>query len=165
MNRPRLWSPRKTRWLLDHYPPWFFHRIRVLELADDFRYCRVRARRSILTRNLHGSTFGGTLFSAADPIYPVLYWQIFARRGDRLQAWLKAASIDYRKPAETDVELEFRIGDADVAAAAADLAARGKCVRTHRVEAVDRAREVCAVVDVVVFLRPTPPEMREVSAF
>lgn len=164
-DRPRIWSPRWTRWLLNHYPPWFFNRIRVVELADDFRYCRVRVHRSLLTRNLNRTIFGGTIFSAADPIYPVLYWQIFARRGERLQVWLKGSTIDYRKPAATDLTLEFRLGEEDIAAARADLEARDKSIRVHRAEAVDVAGDACAVVDCVVYLRRLQRDQKPVSGF
>ncbi|TAH35549.1 MAG: DUF4442 domain-containing protein [Planctomycetota bacterium] len=162
---PRIWSPGKARWLLNHYPPWWFQRIRVVELADDFRVARVLVPRSLLTRNLNGTTFGGTIFSAADPLYPVMYWQIFARRGERLQVWLKAGRIDYRKPAATALTLEFRLRPDDLEAVAADLAAAGKSVREHHIAAVDAAGDVCAAVDAVVYLRRLRPDQMEVSGF
>lgn len=96
---PRRWSPRGTRWLLSLYPPFLFQGIRVVELDPRFSYCRLRVARSWLTRNLYGTTFGGTIFSAADPIHAVLYWQRFARRGERVQTWLRSATIRYMRAA------------------------------------------------------------------
>lgn len=52
--------------MLNLYPPMFFMRARVTHLAEDFSRCTVVVRRSLLTRNLHGSTFGGAVFSGAD---------------------------------------------------------------------------------------------------
>ncbi|MFT7677265.1 MAG: hypothetical protein ACI8QC_001243 [Planctomycetota bacterium] len=66
--------------MLNLYPPMFFMRARVVHLADGFKSCTVVVRRSLLTRNLHGSTFGGAVFSGADPIYPMLPWQAMAAR-------------------------------------------------------------------------------------
>lgn len=151
--------------MLNFYPPLLFQRIRVREISPDYRRCRVVVKRSLLTRNLHGTTFGGTLFSACDPIYPVLYWQVFAREGERLQVWLKAAEVDYRKPAATDLELRFELGEEDLDAAREGLAARGRVVRIHSTEAVDREGEACAVFKTVVFLRRTGAGRPEVSGF
>ena len=164
MKLPRILSERQGGWLLSYYPPLFFQRIRV-RFSDGFRSCRVLVRRSRLTRNLHGTTFGGAIFAAADPILSIMYWQLFARRGERVQAWLKSASIRYREPATTDLTLQFRLTDAEVAEAAAALDRDGWFSRTYRSEAIDRHGNVCALVETRVHLRRPGDEQREVSAF
>lgn len=162
---PRVWTPRKVRWVLNHYPPWWFQRIRVVQLSDDFHYGRVEVKRSLLTRNLNGTTFGGSIFAAADPLYPIMYWQIFARRGEKVQVWLKAGQMDYKKPAGTTLSLEFRIRPDEVDAVAADLDAKGKAVRVHPIEAVDRQGTVCAAGENVVYVRRLAEAQKEVSGF
>ena len=165
MKRPRVLSERQGRWLLNLFPPLFFQRIRVVEFAQGYRSCRVRIRRSLLTRNLNGSLFGGTIFSAADPIYAVMYWQIFARLGERVQAWFKSASIRYVKPAASDLTLEFLLPDREVDQARAALDRDGRFARAYRTEAVDRDGEVCAVIDTEVYLRRPREGQKETSAF
>jgi len=151
--------------MLSLYPPLFFQRVRVVAIEPGFRACRVRVERSLLTRNLNGTTFGGSIFSAADPNYAVMYWQIFARRGEVVQSWLKSAAIRYRKPAATALTLEFRLDEPEIEAAAADLREAGRFDRSYLVEAVDRTGEVCARVETLVHVRYPGSGQREVSGF
>ena len=86
------------RLVLNAYPPFVLNRIRITSIAEGYRACRVKIKRSFLNRNMNGTTFGGALFSAADPFYAILYWQIFERKGYKIQAWLKSAEIHYMRP-------------------------------------------------------------------
>lgn len=164
-RKARVLSERQGRWLLNCFPPLFFQRVRTVEIRDGFRYCRARVKRSFFTRNLHGTTFGGTIYSAADPFHAVMYWQIFARRGERIQAWLRRARVDYRKPAATPLTLEFRLTERDVEDAVAGLDGEGRFKRSFRTEAMDDHGDVCAVIDTEVYLRRPRGGQKEVSAF
>lgn len=149
----RVLSEWLARWMLRLYPPLLFQRVRVEEIGAGFRSCRVRVGRSLLNRNLNGTIFGGAIFCAADPIYALLYWQVFARRGVRLESWLKAASIRYRKPASTHVTLEFAIEDEDIEELAAQLGRTGRADRVHVTRAIDAHGDVCAEIETRVHLR------------
>jgi acyl-coenzyme A thioesterase PaaI-like protein len=162
---PWILSERKGWWILNLFPPLLFNRIRVVKIEPGFRACTVRVARSLLTRNLHGTTFGGTIFSAADPYYAVMYWQVLARRGYRVQAWLKRAGIDYHRPAETALTLEFRLSDDEIAEAVAALDGAGRHRKRHVIEALDREGRVCATVETEVYLRLPGATQKEVSAF
>ena len=151
--QPKVLGERYGRLLLNLFPPFMFNRIRIESLGDGFRSCRIRVRRSILTRNLNGTTFGGTIFSAADPFYAVMFWQIFARECMRVQSWLKSASIEYLRPAAGDLTLEFALTDEDIADARSTLEREGRYTRTFAVEATDPAGKVCARMTNEVYLR------------
>jgi len=163
--RPRRWSERQGRWLLNLFPPLFFGGVRVLEFGPGYRTCRVRVARSLLTRNLQGTTFGGTIFSAADPFHAIMYWQVLARRGLRVQAWLKSASVAYLKPATTALTLEFALTDEDVESAVTALERDGRFERSFRVEATDPTGVVCARIDALVHLRLPRGDRRGASGF
>lgn len=135
------------------YPPLLFGRVRVLGVGAGYRSCDVSVRRSLLTRNLHGTTFGGTIFSAADPFYAVMYWQAMARRGLRVQSWLKSARIDYLKPADGHLAMRFEIRELELEEAESALLKHGRFSRLHRVEARDDAGDCCARIETEVFLR------------
>lgn len=162
---PRVLSERRARWLLNLFPPFLFNRIRVIEFSPEFRSCRVRVKPSLLTRNLQGTMFGGTIFSAADPFHALLYWQVFAHRGLRIQAWLKSATIDYRRPVATALTFEFTLSEADIREAEQRLRSDGRFSKVHRTEAVDEQGQVCAVVDTEVYLRIPRAEQPAASAF
>ncbi|RMH05544.1 MAG: DUF4442 domain-containing protein [Planctomycetota bacterium] len=162
---PRRLRPWQMRWMLNLYPPFLVQRIRVESCSSDFLAARVRIRSSLFTRNLNGTIFGGTLYAACDPIYPILYWQALARRGREVQAWLMAAEIRFLKPASGLVRLEFRLNPADLDAAEAELDRRGKSVRAHPVRIVDRAGRICAEASTVSYLRDLAAGDRGGSAF
>jgi len=151
--------------MLNLYPPWLFQGIRIVEIDPEFRRCRVRVARSLRTRNLNGTTFGGTIFAAADPIYALMYWQIFARRGERLRVWLKSAQIRYLRPARTALTFEFALSDASLEQAVAALDREGRFTESHQTEAYDRGGEICAVVDTTVYLRRPKTDQPDLSAF
>ena len=107
-KHPIVWSPRKLRWYLNGYPPLFWHRAKLLEVDPDMRWAKVRLKRSLWNRNLNGSAFGGAIYTAADPWFPILYWQALAREGIAVQGWLKAATVDYKKPARSHLTFVAR---------------------------------------------------------
>ncbi len=154
MARPRTVSARRMRRLFNLYPPFLFQRIKCLRVAEDFRAIDLRVRRSWLNRNHNGTIFGGTIYAAFDPVLPVMYWQCLLKRGIELQAWLMAGEVRFLKPAAGELFLEFRLTEADLDAAESELAARGKAIRAHEVQALDADGTCCAVAEVVTYLRP-----------
>lgn len=158
-------SEWQGKWLLSLYPTLLFSRIRITRVGPGFRTCTVRIARSLITRNLNGTTFGGTIFSAADPFFAVMYWQILARRGVRVQTWLKSARIEYLRPAATALTLEFALTDEDIARAVRQLEHEGRFVRSHSVEAIDRHGDTCAVIETEVYLRLPRADQKEGSTF
>ncbi|MAF64120.1 MAG: hypothetical protein CMJ84_00485 [Planctomycetes bacterium] len=151
----RAWklSPRSFRWMLNVFPPLMLQRIRVVSVGADFLSCRVRIAKSPLTRNLHGATFGGTIFSAADPIVATLFWQLFARRGIVVETWLQGGSVHYAKPAKTPLTIDVHLSEEEVASASAELEERGRFRRTHELEARDAAGDVCARITTEIYVR------------
>lgn len=152
-NSANVWPEWKVRWVLNLYPPFLFGGIRVDAVEDGMRYCRVRIRKSLVSRNLHGTTFGGTMYAAADPFFALMYWQQFARRGVRVDGWTRSATIRFLRPATSDLTMEFRLDDADVEDMARVLNDAGKGDRVHRVEAVDRDGRVCAIIETEAHVR------------
>ena len=86
MKRARVLPSWVLQWLLNLFPAFLLGGAWVSRVARDCSACRLSVRRSLLTRNLNGTIFGGSLYSACDPIYALLYWQSLARRGVGLLA-------------------------------------------------------------------------------
>lgn len=160
---PRVLSERQGRWLLNLFPPLLFQRIRVIEIGTDYRSCTVRVARSWLTRNLHGTIFGGTIFAAADPYHAILYWQVFARRGRRVQVWLRRARIEYLKPASTALTLRFELTDDDIETMTRELDRHGRHSRTHEIDAIDTDGSVCARISTEVYVRFADTDPRDIT--
>lgn len=146
-------SPGALKLMLNIFPPFFFSRIIVKKFSPDFLSAKVKIRKSRLNLNLEKSVFGGTLFSAADPIYSMMYWQILNRRGMACHTFLKKAEIDYIKPARTHIFLEFQLNEELIESAITELKTNGRMERWHAIELVDKHGEICAIARVLVYLR------------
>ncbi|MEZ4916876.1 MAG: hypothetical protein R2836_07800 [Chitinophagales bacterium] len=43
---------------------------------------KIKIKKSLLNRNLSGTIFSDTMFSASDPFFALMYWQNFAKQYD-----------------------------------------------------------------------------------
>lgn len=140
-------TPKNAKWILNFYPPFIFNRIRIQSISEDFTDVKVKIKKSIWNKNLAGTIFGGTLFSAADPFIAVMYWQIFSIRFDKkIIVWLKSAEIQYKIPSNSDMTLHFKIEEEEIQLAKKDLEEIGKHVSTYKVDIINTHGEICAVV-------------------
>jgi acyl-coenzyme A thioesterase PaaI-like protein len=153
------------RWMLNWFPPLLFQRIKVLSISDDFLHVHMCARKSIWNRNLNGTIFGGTISTAADPVFPVMYWQALEHRGLPLQTWLMAANARFLKPGATHLDFHFRLSEDDIDSAEEELERRGKAVRTHVAQALDHSGEVCAEFELVSYMRLLRAGDKDLSGF
>ncbi len=150
---PRLWSTRRARLILNLYPPFLFNRVVVREIAADWTRLDLTVERSILNKNLNGTTFGGSIAAAADPIHAILYWQALAQLGTPSAAWTKRTAIRFRSPATTRLALRFFVPAADIEQARQSLESEGRFERTYEVEARDTQGTLCAQIETLVHLR------------
>lgn len=147
-------SENKVKWLMRLYPPLLFQRIWVVKFDEGFRGVKVKINKSILNRNYNGSIFGGTIFAAADPFYPVLFNQILNVDGKRrLKIWSKSSSISFLKPALSDLFFDIKLSDADIAEANETLIVTGKYEKLFPVEIVNESGEICASLLNEVYVR------------
>ncbi|TYA74066.1 DUF4442 domain-containing protein [Seonamhaeicola marinus] len=77
---------------------------KVIEVSEDLHFVKIKIPISFKNRNYVGSIFGGSLFSATDPLYMI---QLLNILGDEYVVWDKAATIKYKRPAKQDVFAEF----------------------------------------------------------
>ena len=145
---------RKTlQFILNIFPPLFFNRIILKKVSEDYTYMKVKIRRSILNINFHKTIFGGSIFSACDPYFPTMYYNIFEQKNRKLEIWLKSANIKYKRPATTHLFLEFKISEDDIKTAELELDGNGKYETWHKVEAINKKGIVCAEAEMLVYLR------------
>ena len=141
------------KFILNVFPPLLFNRIVLKEISDDFLEMKVLLRRALFNINFHKTIFGGSIFSACDPYFPTMYYHIFAKKGRKLIIWLKAAEIQYLKPADSTLKLYFIITKEDIQLAENTLNKKGKFEIWHTVEAINKKGVVCAKAKMQVYLR------------
>ena len=147
------YSSRLLKRVMNLFPPLLVNRIRIAEADSLFMNLDVEVKYSWLNKNLQKAMFGGTIFSAIDPYYAVMYWQIFNSKGIPMEVWIKKVEIKYKIAATSDLKIQFSLKDSDINSAVQGLKKEGKYEIWHDVEAKNEAHEVCAEARVLVHIR------------
>jgi acyl-coenzyme A thioesterase PaaI-like protein len=146
---PPRWQPALLRLGLNWFPAYRATGARLIEVSRDLKRIVVRLPLQRNTRNGAGTLFGGSLYSATDPIYTLL---LYANLGPGYIVWDKSAAIRYRKPGREALTAEFVISEADIASVRADVARNGACDRTFTTSFRDAAGVVHTEVDKTVYV-------------
>jgi len=148
-----LVSENTLKWALCFYPPLLFQRIWIKKFHKDFRGVDVKINKSLFNKNYNGSIFGGTIYSATDPFYALLFDQLLQRKGFKVRVWLKSASIEYLKPGRADLFFTVIITDEMLSEAVLALQTVGKFVKAYPMEIKNAEGELCATVMNEVYVR------------
>ncbi|MCP1728043.1 acyl-coenzyme A thioesterase PaaI-like protein [Natronospira proteinivora] len=107
---------------LELYPPFFMMRIKVVEMRDNWRYCRIRLPLNTLSRNPGGIMFGGWQAALADPIAALACARVFPG----YSVWTRSMQIDFQAAGSSHLELRFEMSPEQEDAIRACLAERGR---------------------------------------
>lgn len=141
------------KWAMRIYPPLLFQRIWVINFSKGFKGVKVKINNSWLNRNFNRSIFGGTLFAAADPFYPVLFHQLFTKKGYKVMAWSKSAEIQFLKPGLTDLYFDIKLTEEEITEAEHVLNTGGKYIKAHPIDIYDTKGEICVSLMKEVYVR------------
>ncbi len=119
-------------------------------VAEDWSEVHLDLPLSRRTRNYVGTIFGGSMYSAVDPIYMVM---LIRRLGKDYIVWDKAASIQFKKPGRETLRARFAVTNEELAAIRAALETQRSIDRTYLIELKDSAGEVCATVEKLIYIR------------
>ena len=86
---------------------------RLIEVSKDLLYVKVKVPISYKNRNYVNSIFGGSMFSAVDPIPMV---QLINLLDDNYIIWDKSAEVFFKKPAKETLFAEFTYNSEEIAA-------------------------------------------------
>ncbi|MDB5285641.1 MAG: hypothetical protein JWR05_590 [Mucilaginibacter sp.] len=147
-------SENTLKWLMRLYPPLFFQRIWVKEFSKGFKGVKVKINKSLLNRNYNGSIFGGTIFAAADPFFPILFNQILILNGKKnFKIWSKSSKVDFLKPALTNLFFEIMLTDADIEYALETLTIAGKYEGRFPIDIYNKDGDICVSFQNEVYIR------------
>jgi acyl-coenzyme A thioesterase PaaI-like protein len=150
-------SENVLKWALRFYPPLLFQRIWVVRFEKGFRGVKVKVNKSLLNNNYNNSIFGGTIFAAADPFYPLLFHQVLTKKGYKVRVWMKSAQIEYIKPGRKDLYFNINIGEDDIKEIEKVLANDEKHIKAYPIEMYDKDGELCVSVMAEVYIRNLYP--------
>jgi acyl-coenzyme A thioesterase PaaI-like protein len=123
---------------------------RLKYIAEDWSEVRLELPLSWRTRNYVGTIFGGSIYSAVDPIYMLM---LIRRLGPDFIVWDKSARIEFLKPGRETLRARFVINDAELAAIRTALDTQRSVDRNYLVELTDASGTVCARVEKIIYIR------------
>jgi|SRR5581483_867934 len=146
-------SENVLKWVMRLYPPMLFQRIWVIRFDKGFRGVKVKVNRSLFNTNYNHSIFGGTIYAAADPFYPLLFHQLLVKRGYKVRVWMKSAEVYFLKPGKKDLFFTIRISDEDIKEVE-DVLNRGeKYTKFHPITMYDKNDELCVEAKCEIYIR------------
>lgn len=128
---------------------------RLKYIAKDWSEVRLELPLSWRTRNYVGTIFGGSIYSAVDPIYMLM---LIHRLGPEFIIWDKSAAIQFKKPGRQTLHARFVLPDAELESIRSALRTRGSIDRSFSVDLSDASGAVCATVDKIIYIRRREPE-------
>ncbi len=84
---------------------------KIIDVSEDLTYVQIRLPISWKNRNYMNTVFGGSMFSAVDPIPMVQLVNILP---NEYIVWDKSASIRFKKPARENLYAEFRFSKDEI---------------------------------------------------
>lgn len=142
-------SARLARFLMNLAPCLRASGGRVIALSDDFKHLRIRLKLTWLTRNLVGTIYGGSMYSAVDPFYMLMLMRILGRD---YVVWDKSATIRFKRPARETLFADFQFDDATLADIREQVARDGESTFTWTVALKDASGTVYADCDKVIYV-------------
>lgn len=121
---------------------------RVRYIRDDWQEVRVEIPYSWRTKNYMGTTFGGSIYGACDPMHAMLLIKNLDE--SEYAVWDTEATVDFRRPGKTDLYATFELDDDEIADVKRAVDAEGAVDRAYEVDVVDDDGVVHATVENVV---------------
>jgi len=146
-------KPSVMRHLLNFWPPFLFSGIKVVILADDYRYIKVELKDRSWTRNINNSQFGGSMFAMTDPIYPLM---LMGALGKEYIVWDKQADINYITPGRGKLTAEFVLTDSQLEDIRQQTSAGDKYFPEFVVHVKDQQQRLVCEVNRKVYIRKKP---------
>jgi hypothetical protein len=134
---------------------------RIKELAPDYSRLVVELPCNWRTRNVMGTTFGGSLYASTDPFFVLL---LRGRLGADYVVWDKGCTIRFKRPATVTLWAEFNVTPAMFASVQQSVAERGEAEFTWSVQYRDASGLVYAEFDKVLYVAHKDVYARKLKA-
>lgn len=131
------------------FPAFWGTGAKVTYISEDLRTIRIKLPLNFRTKNIYGTLFGGAMYAALDPIYPII---IKVGLGSGYIIWDKAGAIRYRKPGRSALFAECSMSAQEVAVLKARLETESSVDVDREIELVDAAGVVHAVVQKTIYV-------------
>ncbi len=146
------WESRKMRWMFKLFPVYMGTGASITYIAGDYKELRVKIPLSWRTRNYVGTIYGGSIYSAIDPMYMLMLMRIL---GKEFVVWDKAANIKFKKPGTDTLYANFIITEEELASIKQQVADKGEVNYNFNLDIVDKNGIVHASVEKLIYVATT----------
>lgn len=117
---------------------------KIIEVSEDLLHVRIKLPLSYKNKNYVNSIFGGSLFSAVDPI-PMI--QLLSIMGNDYVVWDKSAEIFFKKPAKENLYADFNFSEDELAKIKAQVAEKKEIdvIKTTQLTNKEKTQVFCEV--------------------
>jgi len=122
---------------------------RVVNVEKGFWQVDVKIPISYKNRNYAGTIFGGSLFSATDPIYMVQLIQII---GTDYIVWDKSSMVKFKRPANSDAFASFRFSPQEIQELKEEVIEYGEVELLKPVEITNKEGKVFCEIDKTIYV-------------
>ena len=139
--------------LMNFWLPFFFNRIKIIHVANNFKKVDVMLKHTFWNRKPNKSLWGGALFSAVDPFYPMIIKQILLRDNIETIFLTKSAHIEYLKESKTNILFSFTVSDEEINKIKTILNNTARYDGWHEVYGIDENNNKCIKAKIQVYLK------------
>jgi hypothetical protein len=143
-------KPFIYKWLFNLSPAYRGSGARVMNISDDFHEVKIQLKLSWKTKNHMGMIWGGSLYSALDPMYGVMLHKIL---GDKFHVVDKSAAIQFKRPGLQDLYAHFKIDKEEIEKIKHKLKGNCKLDRVYTIDLKDKNDVVYASCEKMVHIR------------
>jgi hypothetical protein len=146
-------SENSLKWGMRLYPPLLLQRIWVQKIHKNFRGADVKINRSLMTLNFGKAIFGGTIYTATDPFYAMLFGQLLKHKGYHISVWLKGASIQFLRPGRTDLYYHISITDEMINEVEEALNKNSVFIKSYTIKIYSKTGDLYAIAKNEIYIR------------
>lgn len=101
-------ASKRFRRLMSLYPVYLFTGGRIKFVSSDWKEVHISLSLNWYTKNYVGTIYGGSIYSAADPLYMIMLIRML---GDKYVVWDKAGLVKFIRPGKGTIKARFLITD------------------------------------------------------
>ncbi|MFV0530583.1 MAG: DUF4442 domain-containing protein [Flavobacteriales bacterium] len=122
---------------------------RIIIVSEDLHYIKIKIPLNYQNRNYVGVMFGGSMFSATDPIYMTQLLEIL---GKDYVVWDKVSTIRYKRPGKSTAYGEFTFSKEEIATIKERIVNEKEINLTKQVNLVSKDGIIFAEIDKTLYI-------------
>jgi len=118
-------------------------------VSNDMRELHLKLPLNFRSRNYVGTIFGGSMFSATDP----MFFMMLIKNLPGYIIWDKTSTIRFKKPGRDTLYARTKITQEEIESIQEELKTKHKLDRIFALDLIDKAGDVCATIEKTIQIR------------